>query len=242
MLPERATRPPPAAFQESRAHFPAGNVKSIPRSQRKKCGLLEFFSFFLGDTWRRRRHSGCCSRSACVWVPRGCRGKTQALRQIKLPIDTSSESHYCPPRPALPPPPSPPAKTPSAAPRTSLGGYFHSHKCWVTEGSTSSQQSGLKFNESLDAYFIVRQASIHHAIHPSGCMSVLTFPPQPPPATGKRPARPLLPATANWSWLRPTHASGLRLTDTTVTSKSCYIKQKLDGIFTLLLFFGFSFP
>lgn len=72
-------------------------------------------------------------------------------------------------------------------------------------------------------------------------MSVLTFPPQPPPATGKRPARPLLPATANWSWLRPTHALGSRLTDTKVTSKSCYIKQKLDGIFTLLLFFSFLF-
>lgn len=54
------------AFQESRAHFPARNVKSIPRSQRKKCGLLEFFSsFFFGDIWRRgRRRSGCCSRSA----------------------------------------------------------------------------------------------------------------------------------------------------------------------------------
>lgn len=33
--------------------------------------------------------------------------------------------------------------------------YFHSRKCWVTKGSTSSQQSGLKFNESPDAYFIV---------------------------------------------------------------------------------------
>lgn len=40
------------AFQESRAHFPARNVKGIPRSQRKKCGLLEFFSsFFFLETF-----------------------------------------------------------------------------------------------------------------------------------------------------------------------------------------------
>lgn len=134
----------------------------------KKYGLLIFF-FSFGDTWRRR--SGCCSRfCVCVWLPSGRGGKTQALRQIKLPTDTSSESHYCPPDPSHHPPL--PRNSLSAAPRTSLGGYFRSRKCWVTEGSTSSQQSGLKFNESLDAYFIVRRPpSITPYIPPAACLS-----------------------------------------------------------------------
>lgn len=152
-------------------------MKSISYQQRKKkkkkCRLLK--RFFFREAFRGGALD-VAHVSACVWQPRGCGGTTQPLRQIKLPIDTSGESHYCP-RP-LPPPPSPPPAPPptlSAAPRTSLGGYFRSRKCWVTEGSTSSQQSGLKFNESLDAYFIVRRASIHQAVRPPGCVSVLTF-------------------------------------------------------------------
>lgn len=57
--------------------------------------------------------------------------------------------------------------------RASLGGYFHSRMCWVTTGSTSSQQSGLKFNESPDAYFIV-QCPLSILPYPSGSVSLLS--------------------------------------------------------------------
>lgn len=96
---------------------------------------------------------------------------TPAYRRIKPPIYTSSQPHYS----LLPhnfftllPPPPPP--------RSSLGGYFHSRKCWVTPGSTSSQQSGLKFHKSPDAYFIVP------------CPLSVTLPPSSPVFSGDDPS------------------------------------------------------
>lgn len=159
--------------------FPAGNVKSILPAQRNKCGLLEFFLLFF---WRHLAVAAALWMLLTFYVCVGSEGlprKDSGTQTDKITHRHLQRVSLLPPptRPTTTtPPPLLPAKTPSAAPRTSLGGYFHSRKCWVTEGSTSSQQSGLKFNESLDAYFIVRQASIHHAIHPSGCMPVLTFP------------------------------------------------------------------
>lgn len=74
------------------------------------------------------------------------------------------------------------SRHPLRHPRASLGGYFPSRMCWVTTGSTSSQQSGLKFNESPDAYFIV-QCPLSILLYPSGCMSL----PSPPLAAGDLP-------------------------------------------------------
>lgn len=100
---------------------------------------------------------------SCAQEPRSDSG---THRQIKLPIYTSSKTHYPPPPPrtsilTLTLPnlltfSSPCSRAqPSAALAPPSADIFRSHKCRVTEGSTSSQQSGLKFNESLDAYFIV---------------------------------------------------------------------------------------
>lgn len=68
-----------------------------------------------------------------------------------------------------------PAPAPSVTPPASLCGYFHSPKCWVTTGSTSSQQSGLKFHEIPDAYFIVLYP-LSITLHPPDCPSLLTSP------------------------------------------------------------------
>lgn len=91
---------------------------------------------------------------------------TQALRQIKL-LQSSSWPYY-----SLPPhnflsrllhsllPLSLPLRIFSLPPR----------KCWVTKGSISSQQSGLKFHKNPDAYFIVLW-SPYIMLYPPGCLS-----------------------------------------------------------------------
>lgn len=122
------------AFQESRAHFPARNVKSVPRSRRKKCGLLEFFSpFFFLETFGGGGGGALdvahVLRCVCAGAEGMPRKDSQALRRIKLPIDTSSGSHYRPPpgRPALPPPPppSPPPTQPPPPCKNPLGCSSH---------------------------------------------------------------------------------------------------------------------
>lgn len=99
-------------------------------------------------------------------------GDAQALRQIKLPVYTSSQPVITPFFLTI----SSPCSCTRRRPRTSLGGYFHSRKCWVTTGSTSSQQSGLKFNASPDAYFIVL-CPLSITLYPSGCLSLIASPP-----------------------------------------------------------------
>lgn len=163
----------PAAFQELRPHFPAGNVGSIKYLQSKKCGLLKCF-FLFGDIWRRR--SGCWSRfSACV------RASAEGLQRKDSGTQTDKITHRHLQRVSLLPPPT----TPSAESSRLL--LAPPSVCWVTEGSTSSQQSGLKFNESFDAYFIVRRPP---SITPYIPLAARLSSPLPPPrqrlASGNR--------------------------------------------------------
>lgn len=95
----RPTRPParPPHFRNLRRIFQRGTWRASRVRSVKNVGYWNFFFFFF-ETF-----GGGALDVAHVLRVCGCRGKTQALRQIKLPIDTSSESHYCPPHPPDPP-------------------------------------------------------------------------------------------------------------------------------------------
>lgn len=157
--------PPPHAFQELRRHFERRR-EDLPlfRGFKKMWVIYLFFS----KNFFSEALSGCCSRLVCPGAAKRLRhSQTDKITHLHLQQVSLLPPHHHlhhPPRtsiltltlPNLLTFSSPCSRAqPSAALAPPSADIFRSHKCRVTEGSTSSQQSGLKFNESLDAYFIV---------------------------------------------------------------------------------------